>query len=253
MSVIHVGFNSEDYEISPEREITVDKEGSVVVVDVWRGHRTGLIPVIPAVGTGHPEYSFCKLENVVFREEDGNMASARLIYRGVGASGGGGGGGAINPTLSYTYEAALNEEPLLSHVKAKELDEVELTALQQIINGNEDKPDGGKWKDDITTAVAKTFLNRIRKGFTSTLRPTVTYTETGTSDQSQSSFLGTVGDIDSPPGAFNPPGRDGRAWLAYSFQETTEGDGYRYQKVWLLSGATGWDNYLYGNAGPDPE
>jgi hypothetical protein len=250
MSVTYIGWTEEDYQISPDREITVDKEGSVVINDVWKGHRTGLIPLIPTVGTAHPEFTICNLENVAYREEEGGMASATLTYRGVGASGGVGSGGGINPTISYSYEAAVNEEPLLSHVKAKNLDETELKALGQLINGSEFKDSGAAWADDVTSAVGLTFLNRIRKGFTSTFQPTVTYSETGTSDQSQASFLGTVGEIDSPPGAFNPPGRD-RPWLAISFQQTEEGDGFRYQKTWMLSGASGWDDYLYGNAGPD--
>jgi len=240
MSVIHISIPTDESVLAPERQLNVNINGAASLVDTYRGSTAGVLASIPTLGTPHPEYGVLSLDDIAITEEDGGMSAVRLTYKGAASTDSGGGGGGSKET--YSFDVSVNEEPILSHPKVKDLEEIELIALQQIINGQVNKEDGAAWADDITSDNGVLFLGKIRQGITAYLVPTVTYTETGVSNTDQSSVLGDVGRVNNPPGVPNIAGRN---WMFMGLQQTEEGDSYSYTKNWLLSGPGGWDADVY--------
>lgn len=170
---------------------------------------------------------------------------------------------------TYRLEGRLMELPLSEHPKWNALSEVEQVALGKLMSGdyawgpdpftdpagttNATYIPGGVADaesyflspDPISTANAIEFAKLISKGKTTYTTPTVTYTETTTGDDPiPAAQLNKLGKISTPRG--NPPTVTGDYnWMLTGASQEQRGEVYQTSFEWTLSGASGWDDFLY--------
>lgn len=151
----------------------------------------------------------------------------------------------------YSMAITLGEEPILTHQRYAELDEVEVAALVQIIAGERFKSTEGKerWRDDITSELGQEVLAKIEDGVSAYLEPTLIWRERRRidwDDLSDELDLSIVGNIDdNVPGGAPIGGDRNYLFLGAQVDQDESAEFADLVSEWQLSGRNGWDEDLY--------
>lgn len=198
----------------------------------------------PKFGSVHPEETTFFLVSLKPKRLPGNLIQVTLGYESHAADtfpvperG--------QPIKRYGGDPSLEEVSILASEYASGLDDDERVAIQQIINGNVNKEEGGAWADDISSTEGLAVLAKVRKGVISVLEPTFQWWETFTTANLDDFELANIGKIETPPGS--APSGGSRNYLRFpgSFRMTADGQAWEMERRWQLSGKEGWDTDLY--------
>jgi hypothetical protein len=224
----------------PEYSIQVDQEGKWSVTQVFLCHRNSAVALMPRPGSIHPDVPFVAASQVTARITAGDLAEVTCVYTGAEAP-----NGEDEAPSVYTMGLSLSEEPILSHIRYKDLEDEEIEALQAIASGRETDDAGASNKDKVTSELGKEVLAKIQRGQTSYYSPKITWKESFVRDQGvKASDLNKIGEIDDPSGS--APGlAQGRNWLLNGVSQTQEGRSFRIEREWLASDRGGWDSDIY--------
>lgn len=171
--------------------------------------------------------------------------------------------GATSGKYSYkcSLDVTLSDEPLLTHPKLGNVSGAQLEYVKAFMDGarawekvpvldSDGKPQTDK-KGRVKTKTLGSLLSGggklvelAKKGVTSYKAPMATFSESYVSKSGSCDTSG-VGQVGTPGGA---PKFKGRNWLLVSRNSTLNEDGktHTISSVWMLSGAGGWDEDLYG-------
>jgi hypothetical protein len=147
----------------------------------------------------------------------------------------------------YTMGLSLSEEPILSHIRYKDLDAKERENIQLIISGKEQDDQGNKLRDKVVSGLGVEVLGKIDRGQTSCYSPRVTWRESWVRDKpAAAAELNDIGNISNPNGPA-PNLAGGRNWLLNGVTQTQEGKSFRLEMEWLASDRGGWDPDIYND------
>jgi hypothetical protein len=135
------------------------------------------------------------------------------------------------------------EEHILTSNYAKNLSDVNLRALLNISNGNEEKADGSKWEDDVSGEIGLAVLAKIRKGFISRISDTVVYTERKLAESLDDLDYFFVNKRQLPPGPVMGT-EENWLYIGGSADPSEAGDAWTITKNWKYS-PDGWDEDIY--------
>lgn len=146
--------------------------------------------------------------------------------------------------ISRVLTLSTSQEPLLTHPAFAALSDTEKEALHSIAGGVNEKPRGGLYKDDVTTAAGLLALDKIRQGITSYHVARQVWRVSFTNAKFPISVMGSVGKVMSPWGS--PPALSGTAnWLFEGGELEATGGAFTGTFTWIASGRTPWDSDLY--------
>lgn len=225
----------------PGYSVQIDKEGKWTATQVFLCHRNSAVSLMPRPGTVHPEINFIEVSQAVANFTEGDLAEITCTYAGA----------EDKPeedekaNAVYTMGLSLSEEPILSHIRYKDLDGKEREAIQLIISGKEKDDEGNKLRDKVESNLGIEVLGKIDRGQTSYYSPRVTWRESWVRDKpAKASELNDIGNIATPNGP--APGlAGGRNWLLNGVTQTQEGKSFRLEMEWLASDRGGWDPEIY--------
>ena len=147
----------------------------------------------------------------------------------------------------YTMGLSLSEEPLLSHLRYKNLPQKEREAIQLIQSGKDKDDQGNKLRDKVTSDRGKEALAKIDRGQTSYYSPRVTWRESWVRTKpAEAAELNKIGNIDIPNGPA-PELAGTRNWLLNGVTQTQDGKAFRLEAEWLASDREGWDPDIYND------
>jgi hypothetical protein len=142
---------------------------------------------------------------------------------------------------------SLSEEPLLSHLRYKNLPQKEREAIQLIQSGKDKDDQGNKLRDKVTSDRGKEALAKIDRGQTSYYSPRVTWRESWVRTKpAEAAELNKIGNIDIPNGPA-PELAGTRNWLLNGVTQTQDGKAFRLEAEWLASDREGWDPDIYND------
>ena len=214
-----------------------------VYTDDWEGW----LNRAPQLGSAHPDFPAMTLQRRKAAREPGTVVRVEIYYESRSTTYD---GRPDDPIRRYDQEVTLSDEPLLSHPRYADLDADEQEALQQIINGTLKKENGEDWADDVESEEGLEALAKIRRGQTMWREPRLVWVERSTvaaEDLDDAVDLGTVGQVDAPPGGAPTGGNRDYMFLAGPARMTEDGEYYDLELRWELSGPEGWDEDLYAN------
>lgn len=236
----HVSIQTGRLYPQPDYTIQIDQEGKWTVTQVFLCHRNSAVSLMPRPGAVHPEVPFVAVSQVTASVTEGDLAEITCTYTGAENS-----DGEEEAHAVYTIGLSLSEEPLLSHLRYKDLEEDEVEALQAIAGGKETDDSGAAYKDKIESELGLEALAKIQRGQVSYYSPKITWRESFVRDKGvKTSELNKIGEIDDPSG--DPPllAQD-RNWLLNGVTQTQEGRSFRIEREWLASDRGGWDPEIY--------
>jgi hypothetical protein len=198
----------------------------------------------PRKNSEHPEYHGLFLKERDGKRIEGDLVEVELEYE---SNAGETSEVGENPrTKRYEIENVVSEEPLLTHPRYKDLEDKEKLALQMMINGTLEKPDGGLWENDIGAGERQQEAKqKVKQGITSYERPLIVWVERYSDNSLSSVDDAKVGYIDSPPG--DPPTSTGKnyKYQGYTATQTDDGKYWNIERRWKQSDRGGWDVKLY--------
>jgi hypothetical protein len=235
----HVAIQSGRLYPQPNYTVQVDKEGKWTATQVFLCHRSSAVQLIPRPGTAHPEIGSIVVSQVTVNFTEGDLAEITCQYSGVDPKEN------EKENAVYTMGLSLSEEPLLGHIRYKDLSAKELEALQLIQSGKDKDDQGNKLRDKIESARGKEALKKIERGQTSYYSPRVTWKESWVRDSAvKTPELNNIGKIDNPLGPV-PSLAGGRNWLLNGVTQSQDGKAFRIEMEWLASDRGGWDLEIY--------
>lgn len=221
----------------PNNTVEVDKEGKWTATVVYLCHRQSAITLMPRPGSGHPDISFMSLigSNIAFGE--GDVAEITCKYAGVEKPG--------KENATYSMGLSVNEEPILSHHRYKDLPLYEVEAIKFIMVGKDKDDQGNVMESFVESALGKEVLTKIERGETGYYAPKVTWKESWQSNKAiQPADVYLIGKIDTPDGPAPALGLS-RNWLRNGVTQEQSGKSFRLEIEWLGSNPGGWDPHLY--------
>ena len=223
----------------PDYTIQIDKEGKWTVTQIYMCHRSSTLSLMPRPGSIHPEVPFVSISQVTAAITEGDLAQITCVYSGAEAKEN------EKENAVYTMGLSLSEEPILTHLRYKDIDGKEREFLQQILAGKEKDDEGTKLKGKIESDLGKEVLAKIERGQTSYYSPRVTWRESWVRDRpAEADELNDIGNISTPLGPA-PSIAGGRNWLLNGVTQTQEGKAFRLEMEWLASDRGGWDPEIY--------
>jgi hypothetical protein len=216
------------------------REGKIFYTDEYDGW-TGRCP---RKGSEHPDIGGLYLKDRDAKRIEGGLVEVELDYESheVTTSETG-----ENPRKKrYSIEHTVSEQPLLTHPRYKDFSDEEFLALQMMINGQIEKPDGSLWEDDITEGERQNEAKqKVKSGITSYLKPGIIYVQRYSDSNLESVEDEMVGYIHEAPGS--PPASEGKnyLYLGYSADDTDDGRYHNIERRWQQSDSKGWDAELY--------
>ena len=223
----------------PGYTLQIDKEGKWTATQIFLCHRTSAVSLMPRPGTPHPEIGFITVSQVTANFTEGDLAEITCQYAGVEKKEN------EKENAVYTMGLSVSEEPLLKHVRYKDLDQKEREAIQLIQSGKDKDDQGNKLRDKVTSDRGKEALTKIERGQTSFYSPRVTWREAWVRDRPvEAEELNKLAKIDTPFGPA-PQLANGRNWLRNGVTQTQDGKAYRLEIEWLASEREGWDPDIY--------
>lgn len=212
-------------------------------VDDFDGHASRM----PELGSAHPDLDGLVLVEIDSSREEGSQIRVRLNYEtySIGASYPGR-PSSEDPVKRYDFEIPTGEEPLLASPFFADLTAVERAAVQNIINGTENKEGGGTYAEDLTSELGAAVLEKIRAGTTHYLEPGFVWVERFNTPTLSDVEITKVGEIMDPPGPRPNPGefRD-YLYLGATGRNSEDGNTWEVERRWQLSGKGKWDADLY--------
>ena len=223
----------------PEYTIQIDKEGKWTVTQVYMCHRSSAVSLMPRPGSIHPDVPFVSISQSTAAITEGDLAVITCVYSGAENK------EDEKANAVYTMGLSLSEEPILTHLRYKDLDSKERDNLQMILAGKEKDDEGTKLKDKIESDLGKEVLGKIERGQTSYYSPRVTWRESWVRDKpAKADELNDIGNISDPLGPV-PSLAGGRDWLLNGVTQTQDGKAFRLEMEWLASDRGGWDPEIY--------
>ena len=225
----------------PGYTVQVDKEGKWTATQVFLCHRTSAIALMPRPGTTHPEIGFITVSQATANFTEGDLAEITCQYAGAEEKEN------EKANAVYTMGLSLSEEPLLSHLRYKNLPQKEREAIQLIQSGKDKDDQGNKLRDKVTSDRGKEALAKIDRGQTSYYSPRVTWRESWVRTKpAEAAELNKIGNIDIPNGPA-PELAGARNWLLNGVTQTQDGKAFRLEAEWLASDREGWDPDIYND------
>ena len=226
----------------PEYEVSVDKEGKWTANQPFLCHRDSAVSLLPRPGTPHPDVSFLIVTTATIKFQEGDLAEINCQYAGAEATYP---GKDEKANATYSMGLSLTEEPLLTHIRYKDLADTERDAIQNIEKGKDKDDQGNKYEDNVTSDLGLEALAKIKRGQTSYYSPRVTWKESWVRDKACSAAeLNKIGKIDTPGGPVPELAGD-RNWLNNGVTQTQDGKSFRLELEWLASERQGWDIDIY--------
>ncbi len=223
----------------PEYTIQIDKEGKWTVTQIYMCHRSSAVSLMPRPGSIHPDVPFVSISQSTAAITEGDLAVITCVYSGAENK------EDEKANAVYTMGLSLSEEPILTHLRYKDLDSKERDNLQMILAGKEKDDGGTKLKDKIESDLGKEVLGKIERGQTSYYSPRVTWRESWVRDKpAKADELNDIGNISDPLGPV-PSLAGGRDWLLNGVTQTQDGKAFRLEMEWLASDRGGWDPEIY--------
>ena len=225
----------------PGYSVQVDKEGKWTATQVFLCHRTSATALMPRPGTIHPEIGFIAVSQSTVNFTEGDLAEITCQYAGAEEKEN------EKANAVYTMGLSLSEEPLLSHLRYKNLPQKEREAIQLIQSGKDKDDQGNKLRDKVTSDRGKEALAKIDRGQTSYYSPRVTWRESWVRTRpAEAAELNKIGNIDIPNGPA-PQLAATRNWLLNGVTQTQDGKAFRLEAEWLASDREGWDPDIYND------
>ncbi|MBN8457418.1 MAG: hypothetical protein J0M04_06205 [Verrucomicrobia bacterium] len=227
----------------PGYTLQIDKEGKWSATQIFLCHRASAIALMPRPGTPHPEVPFITISQVTATFTEGDLAEITCQYAGAEEK---------TPedekaNAVYTMGLSLSEEPLLSHVRYKDIPQTEREAIQQIMSGKDKDDQGNKLRDKVETELGIEALAKIDRGQTTYYSPRVTWRESWVRDKpATAAELNDIGNIATPSGPAPDLAGD-RNWLKNGITQTQDGKSFRLENEWLASDRGGWDVQIYND------
>lgn len=237
----HVSIKPGHLYPQPGYNVQIDKEGKWTATQIFLCHRNSAVALMPRPGTIHPEINFIQVSQSVANFTEGDLAEIICTYAGAEEKA----EEDEKANAVYTMGLSLSEEPILSHIRYKDLNAKEREAIQLITSGKEKDDEGNKLRDKVESDLGKEVLGKIDRGQTSYYSPRVTWRESWVRDKpAKASELNDIGNIATPNGP--APGlAGGRNWLLNGVTQTQEGKSFRLEMEWLASDRGGWDPDIY--------
>ena len=207
----------------PGYTVQIDKEGKWTATQIFLCHRTSAVALMPRPGTPHPEIGFISVSQVTVNFTEGDLAEITCQYAGSEEKEN------EKANAVYTMGLSLSEEPLLSHLRYKDLPQGEREAIQLIQSGKDKDDQGNKLRDKVTSVRGIEALAKIDRGQTSCYSPRVTWRESWVRNRPvEAEELNKIGNYkvtikegwvierqpmtgDHPAVKFHMPGYDGKA------------------------------------------
>jgi hypothetical protein len=235
----HVAIQQGRLYPQPEYTIQIDKEGKWTVTQVYMCHRSSAVSLMPRPGSIHPDVPFVSISQSTAAITEGDLAEITCVYSGAENK------DDEKANAVYTMGLSLSEEPILTHLRYKDIDSKERDNLQMILAGKEKDDEGTKLKDKIESDLGKEVLDKIERGQTSYYSPRVTWRESWVRDKpAKADELNDIGNISDPLGPV-PSLAGGRDWLLNGVTQTQDGKAFRLEMEWLASDRGGWDPEIY--------
>lgn len=235
----HVAIQQGRLYPQPEYTIQIDKEGKWTVTQVYMCHRSSAVSLMPRPGSIHPDVPFVSISQSTAAITEGDLAEITCVYSGAENK------EDEKANAVYTMGLSLSEEPILTHLRYKDIDSKERDNLQMILAGKEKDDEGTKLKDKIESDLGKEVLDKIERGQTSYYSPRVTWRESWVRDKpAKANELNDIGNISDPLGPV-PSLAGGRDWLLNGVTQTQDGKAFRLEMEWLASDRGGWDPEIY--------
>jgi hypothetical protein len=235
----HVAIQQGRLYPQPEYTIQIDKEGKWTVTQVYMCHRSSAVSLMPRPGSIHPDVPFVSISQSTAAITEGDLAEITCVYSGAENK------EDEKANAVYTMGLSLSEEPILTHLRYKDIDSKERDNLQMILAGKEKDDEGTKLKDKIESDLGKEVLGKIERGQTSYYSPRVTWRESWVRDKpAKADELNDIGNISDPLGPV-PSLAGGRDWLLNGVTQTQDGKAFRLEMEWLASDRGGWDPEIY--------
>ena len=239
----HLAINTQQLYPQPGYTVQIDKEGKWTATQIFLCHRSNAVALMPRPGTAHPEIPFIRVSEATARFNEGDLVEIICQYAGAEAT---------YPehekdNATYSMGLSLSEEPLLSHIRYKDLPGAEREAIQQIQSGKDKDDQGNKLRDKVTSELGLEALGKVDRGQTAYYSPRVTWRESWVRDNpATAAELNDIGNIATPSGPA-PALAGGRNWLLNGVTQTQEGASFRLEMEWLASDRGGWDEQLYND------
>jgi hypothetical protein len=227
----------------PGYTLKIDKEGKWTATQIFLCHRSSAVALMPRPGSGHPEVPFITLSQVTATFDEGDLTEIVCEYAGAEEKP----EEEEKANATYTMGLSLSEEPLLSHLRYKDLPQAEREALQLIQSGKDKDDQGNKLRDKVASERGVEALSKLERGQTSYYSPRVTWRESWVRDKpAEAKELNDIGNIATPSGPA-PQLAGGRNWLLNGVTQTQEGKAFRLENEWLASDRGGWDAQIYND------
>lgn len=227
----------------PGYTLKIDKEGKWTATQIFLCHRSSAVALMPRPGSGHPEVPFISLSQVTATFDEGDLTEIVCEYAGAEEKP----EGEEKANATYTMGLSLSEEPLLSHLRYKDLPQAEREALQLIQSGKDKDDQNNRLRDKVASERGLEALSKLERGQTSYYSPRVTWRESWVRDKpAEAKELNDIGNIATPSGPA-PQLAGGRDWLLNGVTQTQEGRAFRLENEWLASDRGGWDPQIYND------
>ena len=227
----------------PGYTLKIDKEGKWTATQIFLCHRSSAVALMPRPGSGHPEVPFITLSQVTATFDEGDLTEIVCEYAGAEEKP----EGEEKANATYTMGLSLSEEPLLSHLRYKDLPQAEREALQLIQSGKDKDDQNNRLRDKVASERGLEALSKLERGQTSYYSPRVTWRESWVRDKpAEAKELNDIGNIATPSGPA-PQLAGGRDWLLNGVTQTQEGRAFRLENEWLASDRGGWDPQIYND------
>ena len=225
----------------PGYTVQIDKEGKWTATQIFLCHRTSAVTLMPRPGTPHPEIGFISVSQVTVNFTEGDLAEITCQYAGAEEK------EDEKANAVYTMGLSLSEEPLLSHLRYKNLVATEQEAIKLIQSGKDKDDQGNKLRDKVTSDRGREALAKIDRGQTNCYSPRVTWRESWVRNKPVAAAeLNKIGNIDVPSGPA-PALAGARNWLRNGVTQTQDGKAFRLELEWLASDREGWDADIYND------
>jgi hypothetical protein len=225
----------------PGCTVQVDKDGKWTATQIYYCHRLSAVALMPRPGTSHPEISFITVSTASISFGEGDTAEITCQYAGAEDKS----AEDEKANAKYSMGLSVNEEPLLTNVRYKDLIATEREAIQMIASGKDKDDQGNKLRDKVTSERGVEALTKIDRGQTTVYNPRVTWKESWVRNRGvEAAELNKIANIDVPSGPAPALARD-RNWLRNGVTQEQDGRAYAIAIEWLASNPGGWDSDLY--------
>lgn len=194
-------------------------------------------------GTPHPDFPWVGFDSADADLLPAGLMACRAVF--VGSIGEGNDGTEKGQSARKFLRVNSVAEPLLTHPRYADLDEIEVKALSQIIQGKESNADGEDLESLVTSDAGLNALEKIRRGTTQWKDRRVEYVVEWVSREPLPN-MNAIGKIVGDP-ADAPAVADDRTWRVGGYEQEEAGSIYDCRLIYELSGPGGWDPDLYAS------